>query len=69
MSTERITVTVQEAGNILGIGKSAAYHAVKSGKIPSIRIGRRILIPKEPLMELLNNPPAQISTSTLNKIE
>jgi excisionase family DNA binding protein len=42
---ERATTTVHEAARRLGIGRSAAYEAVRNGTIPSVRIGARYLIP------------------------
>lgn len=42
----RLTVTVEEAAALLGIGRNAAYEAVRAGTLPSARIGRRILIPR-----------------------
>jgi len=42
---EKATLTIQETGKILGIGRSAAYEAAKTGEIPTIRIGRRLLVP------------------------
>ena len=50
---ERLTLTVREAGRVLGLSRGAAYEAVRTGSIPSIRIGKRILIPKVALMRLL----------------
>ncbi len=43
--TERRTMTVDEVAKVLGLGRNAAYNAVKSGEIPSIRIGNKYLIP------------------------
>ncbi len=40
------THTVPVAGEILGVGKNAAYAAARTGQIPTIRIGRRLLVPK-----------------------
>jgi excisionase family DNA binding protein len=51
------TVSVEEAGDILGIGRMAAYHAVWRGQIPSIRIGRRLLVPLAKLNEMA--PPVE----------
>ncbi len=42
---ERATYTVPQAGKRLGIGKNAAYEAARTGQIPTIRIGRRIVVP------------------------
>ncbi len=53
-SIERQTYTVPEAAKILGIGRTAAYQAVKTGEIPAVRIGRRLLVPVMALERLLN---------------
>lgn len=51
--TDCATLTVPEAANVLGIGRSAGYEAVRSGQIPSLRIGRRLLVPVSALRSLL----------------
>ena len=38
-------MTVEEYARPVGIGRTAAYEAVRRGEIPSIRVGKRILIP------------------------
>ncbi len=45
--------TVEEAGERLRIGRSAAYQAVKAGEIPSIRVGRSLRVPRHQLERLL----------------
>jgi excisionase family DNA binding protein len=50
---EKKVVTVEEAGRLLGIGRSASYLAVKRGDIPVIRLGRRIVVPIKALDRLL----------------
>ena len=52
---EKLVYSVEEAGNLLGIGRSGAYEAVRRGDIPTIRIGRRILIPKVALDRMLTD--------------
>lgn len=42
----RLTYTVAEAAAMLGIGINTAYEALKRGEIPSVRLGRRLLVPK-----------------------
>jgi len=49
----RLVFTVEEAAQLLGISRSFAYEAVQRGDIPSMRIGRRILVPKVALQRLL----------------
>jgi len=48
------TFTVEETAKRLGIGRNSAYEAVKRGDIPSIRIGRRILVPTKALERKLS---------------
>jgi excisionase family DNA binding protein len=48
-----LTMSVDEAARLLGIGRGLAYEAVRNGEIPSIRLGRRVLIPRARLLELL----------------
>jgi excisionase family DNA binding protein len=57
----RATITVEEAAELLGIGRSAAYEAARSGDLPVRRIGRRILVPVPALRVWLGLPtqPAQ----------
>ena len=40
------TVTVTEAARILGISRTTAYETVRDGSLRSIRVRRRILIPR-----------------------
>lgn len=42
----RITLTVEEAAKALGIGRGLAYEAVRRGEIPTIRLGKRLLVPR-----------------------
>jgi len=42
---ERHVVTVNEAASMLRISRGAAYEAARRGEIPTIRIGRRLLVP------------------------
>jgi excisionase family DNA binding protein len=49
----RLTLTVEEAAGLLGISRAFAYEAVRRGEIPSIRIGRRVLVPRVALDRLV----------------
>ena len=53
-SDERLVYTVVEAGKLLGIGRSAAYEAARTGELPAIRIGRRWLVSKQALDRMLS---------------
>lgn len=50
---DRQTVTVEEAGRALGIGRGSAYEAARRGDIPVIRLGKRLLVPRVALERLL----------------
>lgn len=51
--------TITEAASMLGISRGSAYEAAKRNEIPTIRIGRRLLVPSVLLDRLLagNAPP------------
>ena len=51
---DRLTLTVEEATHLLGISRGLAYELARSGKLPAIRFGRRLLIPKVALERMLN---------------
>jgi excisionase family DNA binding protein len=48
------TVTVAQAAETLGISRGTAYAAVRTGELPSIRVGRRLLVPTAALRQLLH---------------
>lgn len=54
MDEERLTLTVEQAAKLLGIGRNLAYERVKTGEIPVIRVGRRLLVPRKALDRLLD---------------
>ena len=58
MQTEKLTLTVDETAKILGIGRQLAYNRVKTGEIPVIKIGRRLLVPRKALERLLEQGQA-----------
>ena len=47
------TITVDQAAEVLGLSRSAVYEGVKRHQIPSLRLGRRILIPVARLLDWL----------------
>lgn len=49
-------MTVAEASAVLRINKGAAYDLVHRGELAAVRIGRRMLIPKASLAQLLGVP-------------
>lgn len=49
--SEKLTLSVEEAGEMLGISRQTAYELSRSVGFPKIRIGRRILVPLDQLKE------------------
>lgn len=49
------TYRVEEAARLLGIGRNQCYEALKRGELPSIRVGKRLLVPRAALDRLLEN--------------
>lgn len=52
-TSERLTLSVEEAAIALGISRASAYEAVHRGEIPHIKIGKRMLIPRASLDRML----------------
>ena len=50
---QRKTMTVPEAAKALGIGLSVAYEAARTGELPTVKIGKRILVPVVALERML----------------
>ncbi len=57
------TMTVEQAGQLLGISRRSAYRAAAAGAIPTIRLGRRILVPTARLHRLLGIDSASAVTT------
>ena len=50
---DKLAYSITETAKLLGIGRSKAYELVRSGTIPSLRLGRRIVISKLALNRFL----------------
>lgn len=62
MAVEKMAYSIQEASEAIGLHPNTIYGLVKSGKLPAITLGRKILISKLELSRWLagqsNTPPA-----------
>ena len=52
-----LILTVEDITKILGIGKNTAYDLIRCGKIRSVRVGHKIRISKDSLLEFLDKRP------------
>jgi excisionase family DNA binding protein len=62
-STAKETLTIEEVGEVLGIGRNLAYALAREGHLPVLRLGRkRLVVPKRALDEMLNGvrPPREL---------
>jgi excisionase family DNA binding protein len=51
---DRSVFTVEEAGcEIMGLSRDSAYAAAKNGDLPTVRMGRRLIVPRAALERLL----------------
>ncbi len=53
LEQERITLTVEEAAALLGISRAHAYELVRRGELPRLRLGRRVVVPRKALEQLV----------------
>ena len=60
--TEPYAISIAEAADRLGVSKSYLYQLAKEGRLPVVRLGRRVLVPVESLQGLLTSPQ---TTATL----
>jgi len=61
-SDDRLTLTVEQAGKMLGISRATAYQLANQGKLPAIRLGRRLLISKAGLERMVNEAKTKTDT-------
>ena len=50
-----LTLKVEEAAKVLRISKSKVYELAQSESFPAIRIGKRVVIPRDKLIQWMNN--------------
>jgi excisionase family DNA binding protein len=56
-------LTVDQTAQVLGISRGLAFTAVRAGDIPSIRIGRRILVLRDRLRQMLGVDPTEAAAA------
>lgn len=56
-AVSNLTFSIEKAGQLLGLGRTAAYEAARRGEIPTIDFGRRKAVPKARLAVMLGYPP------------
>jgi excisionase family DNA binding protein len=64
MATLPATISVEQAGRVLGVSRRSAYRAAERGQIPTVRVGRRLLVPTHRLLDLLGLPADELLART-----
>lgn len=49
-----LTLNADQVGQVLGISRSLAYELLRSKEFPTVRIGKRMLVPKDRFIEWLS---------------
>lgn len=52
-SRPRMTISVDETADMLGISRWLAYDQIQRGELPAVRVGRRLRVPVRPLLALV----------------
>jgi excisionase family DNA binding protein len=47
-------LSIEDVAQILGLGRSTTYESARRGELPTLRVGRRILIPVSAFSKWLN---------------
>ncbi len=63
-SDERLTLDVFKAAQLLGISRNLAYDMVKAGNLPVVKLGKRLLVPKKALEQMLESDRASRADSS-----
>ena len=53
-TSESLTMSVTDAAKLLGISRAMAYECARTGELPTVRLGGRILVPRHRLLALLD---------------
>lgn len=54
--TDPVVMSVPEAARMLSISTHHAWNLVADGGLPTVRLGRRVLVPTHRLLEMLEAP-------------
>lgn len=54
--TKKLTLTVEEAAEVIGISRAQAYRCVKRGELRAVQLGRRLVVPLVAVQDLLGMP-------------
>ena len=57
---DKLTMSIEEAAKVLGVGRNFCYELAKTGQLPTIRLGsRRLVVPRIALEKMLETADVQ----------
>ena len=65
VTQEKLVYSIPECGEILGVSRAHIYKMAKEGRLPIIKLGRRLVVPRAALMRMLESvkPTCQLATT------
>jgi len=63
VDTPSLTISVNEASRLLGISANHCWRAIERGELPSLKIGRRVLIPRRSLEAFVERAEHGVATA------
>lgn len=64
---ECMVYTIPEVASALGVSRLTAYKLAKAGQIPTIRLGKRMVVPRVRLEQLLNGESKSVEKDGRNE--
>jgi excisionase family DNA binding protein len=59
MDSGKLALSVPEVAQLLGISRAFAYELVARRELPALRLGRRLVVPRHLIEQLLNQQDQQ----------
>ena len=58
-SEESLVLSVVEAGRLINCGRNKAYELARTGQLPTIRLGRKLVVPRAAFVRWLAEAGSQ----------
>jgi excisionase family DNA binding protein len=59
-----LTISIEEAGKLLGYSRNSAYEAAKNGELPVIQLGHKMRVPRIAIERMLGGRAGGCRVST-----